>query len=234
MRGKGQRALRRGYYNRITPAHAGKSIWSHFNSGGDEDHPRACGEKRNAILNKFPCKGSPPRMRGKDTHHLTRVNNNWITPAHAGKSVGRFGELVKQTGSPPHMRGKVFLVSFFANQWRITPAHAGKSCISETVYTIDLGSPPRMRGKVFHLPECHHKEQDHPRACGEKSKPFHHKIVMFGSPPRMRGKANGFNNKEPSRRITPAHAGKSFIIKQQLQHIKDHPRACGEKFFNIL
>ena len=30
-------------------------------------------------------------------------------------------------------------------------------------------------------------------------------------------------------RITPAHAGKSFIIPSRIPLLQDHPRTCGEK-----
>ena len=55
---------------RITPADAGKTIFSLDALAASWDHPRGCGE------NLHPCKlcedfyGSPPRMRGKRIHNL--------------------------------------------------------------------------------------------------------------------------------------------------------------------
>ena len=111
--------------------------------------------------------------------------------------------------SPPHMRGKA--------KWRprdrpkrgITPAHAGK----------------RVR-KLFRL-WC---SWDHPRACGEKILAFQPSSRLGGSPPRMRGKDAAASAKKAQDGITPAHAGKSPAVSVTLQHGKDHPRACGEKY----
>ena len=65
MRGK-RRETKLGTQSfRITPAHAGKTVWvggKRFNSSGS---PRACGENSGM---RFRCRGkigSPPRMRGK-------------------------------------------------------------------------------------------------------------------------------------------------------------------------
>ena len=65
MRGKGNnaRSLRRTIG--ITPAHAGKSLQINALVRGEEDHPRACGEKPKILTLLLLLKGSPPRMRGK-------------------------------------------------------------------------------------------------------------------------------------------------------------------------
>ena len=49
-----------------------------------------------------------------------------------------------------------------------------------------------------------------------------------GSPPRMRGKLSDQPECRCGRRITPAHAGKTRLKKQNLLRPPDHPRACGE------
>ena len=53
--------------------------------------------------------------------------------------------------------------------------------------------------------------------------------VALGSPPRMRGKVNEEHNPRITVRITPAHAGKSWLSCCWLILPEDHPRACGEK-----
>ena len=45
----------------------------------------------------------------------------------------------------------------------------------------------------------------------------------------MRGKVSSFLSLLSLFRITPAYAGKSFIIDCHLQAGRDHPRLCGEK-----
>ena len=65
--------------------------------------------------------------------------------------------------------------------------------------------------------------------CGEKISMEILVPYISGSPPHVRGKdavkrhsARGFG-------ITPAYAGKSYLIGTGLSDTKDHPRVCGEK-----
>ena len=134
-------------WDRITPAHAGKRKVEEAMSLLDEDHPRACGEKSVAASNRASYSGSPPRMRGKDSHAEGAKKVRRITPAHAGKSKTVYkhlpapedhpracGEKPAGTppagpllGSPPRMRGKAYKTIANQRSVRITPAHAGKS-----------------------------------------------------------------------------------------------------------
>ena len=172
--------------------------------------------------------GSPPRMRGKDFFLFYRLLAQRITPAYAGKSLcprmalrqlgdhprvcgekaaGDRDGLAK-VGSPPRMRGKAGQCQYHRAEPGITPAYAGKRalCFALTFFA-----------------------EDHPRVCGEK---FHHRgtiDVTVGSPPRMRGKAVGCGRELHRTGITPAYAGKSFLVFPLLLCRKDHPRVCGEK-----
>ncbi len=187
MRGKENREYRFSRIQRITPAHAGKSVGVGQAGAVHRDHPRACGEKGNGA--PLFCKnlGSPPRMRGKAQSRAAHTSQSRITPAHAGKRVigavslfaGRdhpraCGEkgywrciVICGAGSPPRMRGKVTGVKDRPARYRITPAHAGKrpQC------------PPQLG-----------RWGDHPRACGEKLNDKDFVDFFKGSPPRMRGK----------------------------------------------
>ena len=66
MRGKPDIALGRRIRVRITPAHAGKTMWSSAAASSNPDHPRACGEN---IID-----------------FAKEIVIDWITPAHAGKT----------------------------------------------------------------------------------------------------------------------------------------------------
>ena len=183
MRGKDTRPLRKAASKGITPAHAGKSRQITILLSGSQDHPRACGEKRVSDIKKYKNPGSPPRMRGKVLVSNVAIDEDGITPAHAGKRQASEGkQLQKQDhpracgeknspimrtwrpwGSPPRMRGKELgRVSrlLFA---RITPAHAGKSCSTSSADKADW---------------------DHPRACGEKTKkiPYYRLFPLRSAP----------------------------------------------------
>ena len=132
---------------RITPAHAGRRILHWQWAGIRRDHPRACGEKRQASLSVMRNLGSPPRMRGEVKHKLRARPCARITPAHAGRSENsrlkwpkskdhpracgeKHTDLSSRSsvmGSPPRMRGEVTWQRSKIFRIRITPAHAGRS-----------------------------------------------------------------------------------------------------------
>ena len=111
------------------------------------------------------------------------------------------------TGSPPQVRGKLSIYDVIETINRITPAGAGKT---------------KAASKSFSPVE------DHPRRCGENKGYTSAAAPDPGSPPQVRGKlgcqcvgVNLFG-------ITPAGAGKTFIIFKGKRGFKDHPRRCGE------
>ena len=69
----------------ITPAYAGKSLWSGSVRVWVWDHPRVCGEKVAVCHDHASGVGSPPRMRGKEEGHPRSQGSQGITPAYAGK-----------------------------------------------------------------------------------------------------------------------------------------------------
>ena len=68
MRGKANRQTSEKWYNRITPAYAGKRLDNGGVMGTIRDHPRVCGEKGLRVAGTRCREGSPPRMRGKGPH----------------------------------------------------------------------------------------------------------------------------------------------------------------------
>ena len=168
-------------------------------------------------------------MRGKPRLLLQGADGKRITPAHAGKTEGKWqdqektedhprpcGENVYMTkeeigavGSPPPMRGKQPLGQFLLQILGITPAHAGKTL---GLKIISYGG------------------KDHPRPCGENAIFTSYAAKNLGSPPPMRGKPSILPATPAPVRITPAHAGKTIKNYRFLRAMKDHPRPCGENF----
>ncbi len=89
------------------------------------------------------------------------------------------------------MRGKAGVCVLKTLQTWITTAYAGKR-LSAFVFPVYVG--------------------DHPRVCGEKGSFFFVSSLELGSPPRMRGKEEPTETEIGYCRITPAYAGKSFIL----------------------
>ena len=227
MRGKPPSAKTARSPTRITPAHAGKTAMGAAGVKNFSDHPRACGENAVSPIYSAITRGSPPRMRGKQTENIGFKLGQRITPAHAGKTaIDAFaggggadhpracGEnalfctvAILQRGSPPRMRGKHGAIAGVGLGGRITPAHAGKT---------------RRRASRFSF------SADHPRACGENATAFGVLANRGGSPPRMRGKPLLEKSLRAADRITPAHAGKTMTRRSLMPMRSDHPRACGE------
>ena len=212
----------------ITPAQAGKRVLHLLHQAGQQDHPRAGGEKEENQPGPNWELGSPPRRRGKVVlPHLLPLCLG-ITPAQAGKRAqferpppltqdhpragGEKGCICMMpafaVGSPPRRRGKARGLLFSSHCARITPAQAGKRylLVSQSI-----------------------KPWDHPRAGGEKNCRAGYPRPQKGSPPRRRGKGCPLYVVVLNLGITPAQAGKSAGFQPAHSGQRDHPRAGGEK-----
>ena len=192
----------------ITPACAGKSLWSPLLLILAEDHPRVCGEKHPSTAIRQRNTGSPPRVRGKVRVQAPVQEHRGITPRLCGEKNDWQRIKEAYTGSPPRMRGKVPSTNgTFCNRG-ITPAYAGKSFVFSFKNVCT---------------------EDHPRVCGEKDGDNQSMGGALGSPPRMRGKGLPKPIVRLEDGITPAYAGKRTECYKAKGNLKDHPRVCGEK-----
>ena len=73
--------------SRITPACAGKTLKLKFPIRSPKDHPRVCGENCRNLQELDRRKGSPPRVRGKQSAGIADASPIRITPACAGKTA---------------------------------------------------------------------------------------------------------------------------------------------------
>ena len=150
----------------ITPAWAGKSQSSFRAVLLHGDHPRVGGEKGSYRWVIKSVKGSPPHGRGKVRGRKPFLQEPWITPAWAGKSMTAPGRSSRTgdhprvggeknnhiidnqygKGSPPRRRGKEVDALGLSCRYGITPAWAGKS--SHPYYiTLPRGDHPRVGGE---------------------------------------------------------------------------------------
>ena len=126
MRGKVSFGLWNLNAHGITPAYAGKSQFCGLDKNRFWDHPRVCGEKPREARNICLDRGSPPRMRGKDSVVDGLQCVHGITPAYAGK----------RACGTQNRQG-----------WRDHPRVCGEKLECRLESLGLLGSPPRMRGK---------------------------------------------------------------------------------------
>ena len=148
MRGKAEVDITEWPQNRITPAHAGKSVSIIIAVLMVADHPRTCGEKFLEVVQPLAAWGSPPHMRGKvqiDRYKVAFVQDH---PRTCGeKNHTGTGDLLR-TGSPPHMRGKVLYGGYSTISLGDHPRTCGEKKSSIQFKLLQQGSPPHMRGKV--------------------------------------------------------------------------------------
>ena len=112
-------------------------------------------------------------------------------------------------GSPPHVREKRKDCSTWNILCRITPACAGKTQLQAEIRCL---------------------RQDHPRECGKNFFDRKSLLSVSGSPPRVREKHFCWVLNSLGHGITPASAGKTFLLSSQLTWTWDHPRECGKNF----
>ena len=131
----------------------------------------------------------------------------WLYPRSRGENTLRTNDLPAVYGSSPLTRGKLWnLVDEYGNRGLI-PAHAGKTTCPRT--TVVSGGA-------------------HPRSRGENASAARHWASSVGSSPLTRGKLCRGNGPRSSRRLIPAHAGKTILTVAGAIFAQAHPRSRGE------
>ena len=122
MRGKVKPFLCPLCHKGITPAYAGKSLFTFRKVMRLRDHPRLCGEKYSVYFLPLYGIGSPPPMRGKVLGLSNRCQSSWDHPRLCGEKQLVFCNFFRLLGSPPPMRGKAVSSLVSSTLSRITPA----------------------------------------------------------------------------------------------------------------
>ena len=114
-------------------------------------------------------------------------------------------------GSSPLTRGKLKLTTHYQPANRLIPAHAGKT-------------PP--------CAPCRRPYGAHPRSRGENPRPSSRASCSMGSSPLTRGKRIYRRPRTRTRRLIPAHAGKTALTTSSGPSFRAHPRSRGENLFD--
>ena len=131
-------------------------------------------------------------------------------PRRCGENTSRDSFFLPGKGSPPQVRGKHCNVLSQRTAIGITPAGAGKT---------------------YRQHEHVETAEDHPRRCGENPQSPAQIFRALGSPPQVRGKPTPLQSHAPLSGITPAGAGKTLHFRRRYSARKDHPRRCGENWY---
>ncbi len=168
VRGKGSKRPNNTLRPGITPACAGKSMYHTISSGCYRDHPRVCGEKGKALVNRSWNLGSPPRVRGKVRFWPKLQKYGGITPACAGKSeADHIGRGIRQ--DHPRVCGEKMMRWKRMDRFKGSPPRVRGKGRSMRQYRPTLGITPACAGKRHKAVLSSGRNGDHPRVCGEKT-----------------------------------------------------------------
>ena len=194
--------------DRLIPAHAGKTSGDVLPVSGMSAHPRSRGENTMVRTEASAEFGSSPLTRGKHPTQRVKTIIPGLIPAHAGKTRATRTDQARrrahprsrgenasdqdrpgaQAGSSPLTRGKPAQEVCGDAGFRLIPAHAGKT----------LRRPLAARAIAAH-----------PRSRGENLTSSTYSYSPSGSSPLTRGKRSASRSIVRSRRLIPAHAGKT-------------------------
>ena len=191
----------------IIPALAGNTSGSRPARSNTWDHPRACGEHRQASPVHVRALGSSPRLRGTLRGRGRCFQCEGDHPRACGEHVLFVGFMGWSAGSSPRLRGTLspFVVQLHGEG--IIPALAGNTHSCSSTRTTWW---------------------DHPRACGEHVCDIPAEAFNRGSSPRLRGTQTAVSSFCMSTWIIPALAGNTQHSQHPTPAHWDHPRACGE------
>ena len=215
----------------LIPAHAGKTRYRVRSRHRLGAHPRSRGENESRHSDNPEAVGSSPLTRGKRGGQAIIDPPPRLIPAHAGKTISPLfargslpahprsrGENAsldahssEPTGSSPLTRGKPVTKARAVEFSGLIPAHAGKTDLSAQRAALD---------------------EAHPRSRGENDLVDMYYSGQPGSSPLTRGKRYRGCSRPRSRRLIPAHAGKTRVSGRTSAHTSAHPRSRGENGFS--
>ena len=227
-RGTRRDRARHAFGERFIPARAGNAHDGPEEPFSTPVHPRASGERLNAVkTHRWRC-GSSPRERGTRIPYLRRPRCHRFIPARAGNACacGTGGSSITVHprasgerecsrralsygfGSSPRERGTHRRLRRPADVRRFIPARAGNALSARkarSLWTV------------------------HPRASGERIYGVDCRDNVGGSSPRERGTRRAGEAERGGRRFIPARAGNARCPLRSSAGKTVHPRASGER-----
>ncbi len=193
---------------RFIPARAGNAAKPMSPALRAPVHPRACGERRRRDSLRRSAAGSSPRVRGTHIFLQLDVQGCQVHPRACGERRGRTRDEHVDAGSSPRVRGTQARIPGGPGLARFIPARAGNAAATSR---SAISSPV------------------HPRACGERNDLDAGHRGERGSSPRVRGTLLDVEGQAKLLRFIPARAGNAAYVDGELDPVKVHPRACGER-----
>ena len=153
---------------------------------------------------------TPPRARGRRNGSRLPRHPVRITPACAGKTVGRHFEN-RRNPDHPRMRGENASYNNLPNTGFGSPPHARGRPLANKEGLLDVAITPACAGKTSGCRPGRIRCGHHPRMRGEDTSGRRTTGTSPGSPPHARGRQGLFTSVDGESRITPACAGKTTV-----------------------
>ena len=194
----------------LIPAHAGKTPSASPGADPTWAHPRSRGENAQGDHVARAVAGSSPLTRGKRFRVRSKQSFEGLIPAHAGKTLRRMDARIHERAHP-RSRGENFPGRVRDDSGAgSSPLTRGKPVEAE-LWVADRGLIPAHAGKTFIWSAPDLKTAAHPRSRGENWWRPVARGLRAGSSPLTRGKLVWRVILRLSRRLIPAHAGKTKL-----------------------
>ena len=152
--------------------------------------------------------GSSPLTRGKPREAVDVPRSQGLIPAHAGKTRGAVNDALAPAAHPRSRGENITIRPAGTNSTGSSPLTRGKPGLGGK-NEMHVGLIPAHTGKTRAPSRSRFYWRAHPRSHGENDHVAEFLAATPGSSPLTRGKRRGCRFRPSSRRLIPAHAGKT-------------------------
>ena len=187
----------------------------------------SCSKHREQVLLAWWVAWSAPVRRGIFERVRRRNLLGRSTPARRGKRWEPVRRVAHERSTPAHW-GNTTRSRASSRRFTVHPRTPGEYVVNKTFEFVTIGPPPHTRGKTPGPGTLPAPPSVHPRTPGENVTQDVTFIPNNGPPPHTGGKLRHGVRRDPSRRSTPAHRGKTMTWSCPITTSTVHPRTPGE------
>ena len=155
------------------------------------------------------------------------ASNSWLIPAGAGNMFCSCLDLLHGWAHPRGCGEHYMPISSISAAGGSSPRVRG-TCLECIPTLVWFGLIPAGAGKTNHEEFLEDEHSAHPRRCGENTCSSEGCHIRVGSSPQVRGKPRLPKHRVVQRRLIPAGAGKTILVRSPPNCTPAHPRRCGE------
>ncbi|KXS37978.1 MAG: hypothetical protein AWU55_1918 [Halomonadaceae bacterium T82-2] len=213
---------------RVIPAPAGIGPERTMREDSVAGYPRACGDRFPVMALNASTAGLSPRLRGSESHGISRKSDDRVIPAPAGIGIPCRCDHLARAGYPRACGDRHHLVLEAQLRCGLSPRLRGSG----------RGNPPSGSAcRVIPAPagigrcaaQRPGRTTGYPRACGDRLPLAPVASFRCGLSPRLRGSDTPASIPLAPFRVIPAPAGIGPDSMTWAPHQAGYPRACGDR-----